>query len=88
MTTSRAPRSKSSTLALSSQTSIASPASTDLAGQSPVLRIGYPQGSYSSRTGGTQFTSNYTAAEGQSADGNGWERMLLTYDVWFPNGYA
>ena len=74
---------------MASQTSIASPASTNLGGEPPVLRIGYPQGSYSSRTGGTQFTTNFTTATGsQAQSGGSYERMLLSYDIWFPSGFG
>ncbi|WVQ95107.1 hypothetical protein IAU59_002201 [Kwoniella sp. CBS 9459] len=79
-----------------SATSVSYPASTDLAGEPPVLRIEYPKGSYSKKTGGTQFYSsplNGTGASVASAAGNAstdgqYERMLLSYDVWFPVGYG
>lgn len=65
------------------------PSSTDLSDLPPVLRIEYPAGSYSKKTGGTQFTSNFTALEKESAEVNagGYQRMLLAYDIWFPSGY-
>jgi hypothetical protein len=58
-----------------------------------VLRIEYPQGSYSKRTGGTQFyaqplnNTGGTSSGNTSSDGQ-YERMLLAYDVWFPTGFA
>ncbi|KAK8854648.1 hypothetical protein IAR55_003387 [Kwoniella newhampshirensis] len=73
------------------------PSSTNLAGQPPVLRVEYPQGSYSKRTGGTQFyadpLSTTAGSVDRSAAGNatsdgGFERMLLSYDIWFPSGFA
>ncbi|OCF75853.1 alginate lyase [Kwoniella mangroviensis CBS 8886] len=77
-------------------TSVSSPASTALNGEPPVIRIEYPQGSYSKRTGGTQFYANpLTSSNAKVAAGSGnstttgqYERMLLSYDVWFPVGYA
>lgn len=84
-TTSRSSRTRSSSSTASSTTtqSVSSPASTDLAGEDPVLRIGYPQGSYSHRTGGTQFYA--TPLNDTNANH---ERMLLSYDVWFPTGFG
>ncbi|WVW85452.1 hypothetical protein I302_107490 [Kwoniella bestiolae CBS 10118] len=80
----------------STTTSVSSPASTALNGQPPALRIEYPQGSYSKKTGGTQFYANpLTSSNAKVASGSGnstttgqYERMLLSYDVWFPTGYA
>ena len=58
-----------------------------------MLRIEYPSGSFSKATGGAQFYSvpletNGTASEigGVSSDGQ-YERMLLSYDIWFPDGF-
>lgn len=58
------------------------------------LRIEYPAGSYSNATGGTQFYSqplNATSdtpkpADGASTNGN-FERMLLSYDIFFPSDF-
>lgn len=94
-TTSRS-STRTSSLSPSSTESVSSPASTDLNGQPPVLRINYPAGSYSKRTGGTQFyaapLNSTSSGEGQ-VDGNSttngqYERMMLSYDVWFPVGFA
>lgn len=58
------------------------------------LRIEYPAGSYSNATGGTQFYSqpvNATSDTPKPADGvstNGeLERMLLSYDIFFPSDF-
>lgn len=94
-TTSRS-STRTSSLSPSSTESVSSPASTDLNGQPPVLRINYPAESYSKRTGGTQFyaapLNSTSSGEGQ-VDGNSttngqYERMMLSYDVWFPVGFA
>ncbi|KAI9637561.1 uncharacterized protein MKK02DRAFT_43487 [Dioszegia hungarica] len=81
----RASSSTSRSTSKSATGSATSPSSTNLSGQPPVLRVEYPQGSYSKKTGGTQFTSNLTTLAGGSA--GGYEKMLLSYDVWFPAGY-
>lgn len=65
----------------STQTSVSYPASTFLAGMSPALRIEYPAGSYSKRTGGTQFYAQPLVDEP-------YERMILSYDIWFPPNYT
>ncbi|WVR09442.1 hypothetical protein IAU60_006509 [Kwoniella sp. DSM 27419] len=80
----------------STASNVSSPASTALNGEPPVLRIEYPQGSYSKGTGGTQFYAAPLTGNGAKVDstaGNAttdgqYERMLLSYDVWFPSGYA
>ncbi|WWC63459.1 uncharacterized protein I303_106062 [Kwoniella dejecticola CBS 10117] len=82
----------------STTTSVSYPASTALNGEPPVLRIEYPQGSYSKKTGGTQFyanplTSTNAKVSSSSSSSNTsttgqYERMMLSYDVWFPTGYA
>lgn len=58
------------------------------------LRIEYPAGSYSNATGGTQFYSqplNASSDTPKPADGastNGqFERMLLSYDTFFPSDF-
>lgn len=66
-----------------SATGAQAPITTALSGQEPVFRVGYPAGSYSGSTGGTQFYSQALNSSGQAH-----ERMLLSYDVWFPQGYA
>ena len=81
-----------------------SPASTALGGLPPVLRVEYPSGSYSGGTGGSQFyaqpldTGASTSSKSKklaaaASSGNGtsdeqYERMLLSYDIWFPSGFA
>ncbi|ORY35660.1 hypothetical protein BCR39DRAFT_511370 [Naematelia encephala] len=81
---SSSPSSSSTSSTSTSATSVSSPASTNLAGEPPVLRINYPQGSYSHGTGGTQFYA--TPLSGGNSDT--YERMLLSYDIWFPTGFA
>jgi hypothetical protein len=61
------------------------PITTSLGGEEPVFRVGYPEGSYSGSTGGTQF---YSQALNVTSGGQDYERMLLAYDIWFPTGYA
>lgn len=80
-----AKRAPSSTRSSASATGSQFPITTSLSGEEPVFRIGYPQGSYSGSTGGTQF---YSQALNTSGSGQNYERMLLSYDVWFPTGYA
>lgn len=79
------------------QANVAHPATTELGGMEPVLRINYPQGSYNGASGGAQFYSqplNATASDARTpAVGNAttdgqFERALLAYDIWFPTGYA
>lgn len=48
---------------------------------SPALRVEYPAGSYSKRTGGTQFYA-------QPLVDVPYERMILSYDIWFPSNYS
>nr|ODN94488.1 alginate lyase [Cryptococcus depauperatus CBS 7855] len=82
--------------AAATPTSVSSPAITDLNGQAPALRVGYPSGSYSKKTGGTQFYaqpihasgSDNTSSMGNASSNGHLERMLLTYDIWFPSGFA
>ncbi|WWC90514.1 uncharacterized protein L201_005450 [Kwoniella dendrophila CBS 6074] len=77
-------------------TSVSSPLSTALNGQPPALRVEYPKGSYSKKTGGTQFYANpltssnakVASSSGNSTTSGQYERMMLSYDVWFPTGYA
>lgn len=64
------------------------------AGDAPVLRIEYPKGSYSAGTGGTQFYAQPLNATSKSQNifpnttSNGqFERMLLSYDIYFDPGY-
>lgn len=64
------------------------------AGDSPVLRIEYPKGSYSAGTGGTQFYAQPLNATSKSTNifpnttSNGqFERMLLSYDIYFSPGF-
>ena len=86
--TSSSTRSSSASAAASSSasaTGVQAPITTALSGEEPVFRVGYPEGSYSGSTGGTQF---YSQALNTSGGGHDYERMLLTYDVWFPQGYA
>ncbi|WWC71421.1 uncharacterized protein I206_105377 [Kwoniella pini CBS 10737] len=88
----------SSSSTASTTTSVAYPASTNLDGEAPVLRIEYPQGSYSKKTGGTQFYADplmstdakvASSSSGSNTTTTGqYERMMLSYDVWFPSGYA
>lgn len=47
----------------------------------PALRVFYPAGSYSKRTGGTQFYAQPLVNEA-------YERMILSYDIWFPSNYS
>ncbi|CAK9780621.1 hypothetical protein CC85DRAFT_286735 [Cutaneotrichosporon oleaginosum] len=61
----------------------------------PVLRIEYPKGSYSAGTGGTQFYAQPLNATSQSQNifpnttSNGqFERMLLSYDVYFDDFFV
>ena len=68
-----------------SATGVQSPTTTALSGEEPVFRVGYPAGSYSGSTGGTQF---YSQALNTSSGGHDYERMMLSYDVWFPQGFA
>ncbi|WWD19211.1 hypothetical protein CI109_103669 [Kwoniella shandongensis] len=95
----RAASTKSSTSTSSASTTFSTsyPSSTNLAGQPPALRIEYPQGSYSKKTGGTQFYAsplNTTQAKvdtsvlGNATTDGQYERMLLSYDIWFPSGFA
>ncbi|RXK42318.1 hypothetical protein M231_00308 [Tremella mesenterica] len=87
-------RARSATSSPAISTAITSPALTDLVGEPPVLRVEYPQGSFSKSTGGTQFYSQPLAgsAAGVSLDNTTstgqYERMLVAYDIWFPQGYA
>lgn len=62
------------------------PAVTNLNGESPVLRIEYPSGSYSKKTGGTQFYAQ--PLNGSDSSNGAYERMLLSYDIWFPAGFS
>ncbi|WVQ81838.1 hypothetical protein IAT38_003965 [Cryptococcus sp. DSM 104549] len=87
-------KSKTST---ATATATSYPAVTDLAGEAPALRIGYPAGSYSKKTGGTQFYAqplNTTSATvdsskvGNASSDGQYERMLLSYDIWFPTGWS
>lgn len=68
-----------------SATGVQAPITTALSGQEPVFRVGYPAGSYSGSTGGTQF---YSQALNVTNVGQDYERMMLSYDVWFPQGFA
>ncbi|ORX38393.1 hypothetical protein BD324DRAFT_649765 [Kockovaella imperatae] len=80
--------SPSSTAAAASETSSSASSSTSSSSTSSssssssgdtVLRIEYPQGSYSNNTGGTQFNANPL---------NGtFERMILAYDIYFSSDY-
>ncbi|ODN83636.1 hypothetical protein, variant 2 [Cryptococcus amylolentus CBS 6039] len=91
---------KSSTKTSSSSSAATSavtyPNITDLSGEAPSLRIEYPSGSYSKKTGGTQFyaqplnasSSDASDAVGNSSTNGEFERMLLTYDIWFPTGFS
>lgn len=89
---------KSSSTATTSTASasgaVTTPFDTNLDGESPVLRVFYPQGSYSKQTGGTQFYSTPLEASGSSSTtgnttSNGqYERMLISYDIWFPSGFG
>ncbi|GMK53735.1 hypothetical protein CspeluHIS016_0103210 [Cutaneotrichosporon spelunceum] len=61
----------------------------------PVLRIEYPQGSYSAGTGGTQFYSEPLSATSNSQNilpnttSNGqFERMLFAYDIYFDPSFV
>ncbi|OXH28160.1 alginate lyase [Cryptococcus neoformans] len=78
----------SSAVATASATSngVSYPAVTDLSGEPPVLRIEYPSGSYSKKTGGTQFYAQ--PLNGSDSSGGALERMLLSYDIWFPSGFS
>ncbi|WRT68559.1 uncharacterized protein IL334_005536 [Kwoniella shivajii] len=84
----------SSTSTSTTSTTVAYPSSTALNGESPALRIEYPQGSYSKRTGGTQFyanplnTTDAKVTSGNATSDGQYERMMMSYDVWFPTGYA
>lgn len=62
------------------------PAVTDLNGEPPALRVEYPSGSYSKKTGGTQFYAQ--PLNGSDSSGGALERMLLSYDIWFPTGFS
>jgi hypothetical protein len=68
-----------------SATGVQAPITTALSGEDPVFRVGYPAGSYSGSTGGTQF---YSQALNVTNGGQDYERMMLSYDVWFPQGFA
>jgi len=68
-----------------SATGVQAPITTALSGEEPVFRVGYPAGSYSGSTGGTQF---YSQALNVTNGGQDYERMMLSYDVWFPQGFA
>jgi hypothetical protein len=68
-----------------SATGAQAPITTALSGEEPVFRVGYPEGSYSGSTGGTQF---YSQALNVTNGGQDYERMMLSYDVWFPQGFA
>jgi len=70
---------------VASATGSQAPITTALSGEQPVFRVGYPAGSYSGSTGGTQF---YSQALNTSSGGHDYERMMLSYDVWFPSGFA
>lgn len=78
----------SSAVATASATTsgVSYPAVTDLNGEPPVLRIEYPSGSYSKKTGGTQFYAQ--PLNGSDSSNGAYERMLLSYDIWFPTGFA
>jgi hypothetical protein len=48
----------------------------------PVLQVTYPAGSYSHATGGSQFINLWN-----SSDSNGFQSMLLTYEVAFQQNF-
>ncbi|KAK4687367.1 hypothetical protein P7C73_g2761, partial [Tremellales sp. Uapishka_1] len=86
---------KTSSSSASSTTTVSSPASTDLGGEPAVLRINYPSGSYSKGTGGTQFyaqplndSTSASSVLGNSTTDGQYERMLLSYDIYFPSNYS
>lgn len=81
-------------MASTKDSSGSSKAASSSSGNSPVLRIEYPKGSYSAGTGGTQFYAQPLNASSDSRNifpnttSNGqFERMLLSYDIFFENGY-
>lgn len=82
--TSSASRSKSTKSSNGDLATSSSPSETNLNGQPPVLRVEYANGTYNGATGGTQWTS--APFNGESLQ-SGYERMLLSYEVWFPEGY-
>jgi hypothetical protein len=81
----RSSSASAATSSAASATGVQAPITTALSGEEPVFRVGYPAGSYSGSTGGTQF---YSQALNVTNAGQDYERMMLSYDVWFPQGFA
>lgn len=58
------------------------PGSSSNSTNQTVLRVTYPQGSYSHETGGTQFINLWN-----TTDGSIWGTMIISYEVAFADGF-